>query len=258
MNSETGLWICYSCGAKGTLPQLIMELTGKEDFAVTEMIMNNNVQRLQMPEWERRPEVDHQMYLHYPEVPKNRLDSRNITAEVARKHGLRWNDKNNSWIIPMVSSDGDLMGWQEKQEGTRVFKNSPAGVKKSKTLFGGHEQNPDMVVVVESPLDAVRISSAGIIGAVSTFGAIVSDAQVKLLRYSDIVIAAFDNPNIDEAGRNACAAMVVSARKYGMTLKFFNYGSTGIKDVGDMTDDQVKFGIETAKDSIYGESAYLS
>ena len=44
MNAETGLWICYACGARGTLPQLIMELTGKEDFAVTEMIMNNNVE----------------------------------------------------------------------------------------------------------------------------------------------------------------------------------------------------------------------
>jgi hypothetical protein len=42
-----------------------------------------------------------------------------------------------------------------------------------------------------------------------------------------------------------------------MTLKFFNYASTGIKDVGDMTDEQVQYGIETAKDSIYGEKAYL-
>jgi DNA primase len=78
-----------------------------------------------------------------------------------------------------------------------------------------------------------------------------------LLRYSDVVIAAFDNPRIDDAGRKASEEMLSSARKYGMTLKYFNYNDSDAKDVGDMTDEQISFGIANAKDSIFGERAYL-
>jgi DNA primase len=274
INEETGAHICFSCGFKGNIFSLVAEVRelylgdGLDYEAAKQWLAN--IEEISVEELaERLKRVPNYVSVEQPipmseaklalftDPPQWALEKRRLNEESAHRYEVLWGP-DNTWILPIRDPhDYSLMGWQEKQEGTRVFKNSPAGVKKSKTLFGGHEQNPDMVIVVESPLDAVRISSAGIIGAVSTFGAIVSDAQVKLLRYSDIVIAAFDNPNIDEAGRNACAAMVVSARKYGMTLKFFDYSSTGIKDVGDMTDDQVKYGIENAKDSIYGESAYL-
>ena len=47
------------------------------------------------------------------------------------------------------------------------------------------------------------------------------------------------------------------AKKLGITARFFNYGSTGIKDVGDMDNSQITWGIENAIDMIYGEKAYL-
>jgi DNA primase len=274
INSDTGAHICFSCGYKGNVFSLVGDL--KElylndviDYEAVKIWLAN-IEEISVEELSERlkkvpthisapetiPMSEARLAL-FTDPPEWALQKRRLTEESARRYEILWGP-DNTWILPIRNpNDYTLIGWQEKGEGTRSFKNRPVGVKKSSTLFGAHEQNPDMVIVVESPLDAARISSAGVVGAVSTFGAIVSEAQVKLLRYSDIVIAAFDNPNIDEAGRKASEAMILSAKKYGITLRFFNYASTGIKDVGDMTDEQVKHGIETAKDSIYGKAAYL-
>jgi DNA primase len=85
----------------------------------------------------------------------------------------------------------------------------------------------------------------------------VSETQVKLLRFSKKVIAAFDNPNLDAAGKKASDQMRDWARKYGMNLFYFNYGTTGKKDPGDLTDEEIAWGIENAKSAILGEPAYV-
>lgn len=243
MNAETGLWICYACGARGTLPQLIMELTGKEDFAVTEMIMNNNVERLLVPKEERRPDVDHQMYLHYQEVPKSRLDSRGITADAARVHGLRWNEGNKSWIIPMVSPDGDLMGWQEKGSGFTY--NHPTGVRKGDTLFGIERFNSQTAILVESPLDVVRFASSFTgIQCLATFGAQVTKKQLQTAYgVADKIIIAMDN---DEAGIASAKKIFKDMPLLKGGMFWLKYSHTKAKDIGDMTDTEIEEAVVNA------------
>ena len=45
INANTGLWICYSCGAKGTLSTLVSELTGEPDsiIAVHSFLVHGNL-----------------------------------------------------------------------------------------------------------------------------------------------------------------------------------------------------------------------
>ena len=243
MNAETGLWICYACGARGTLPQLIMELTGKEDFAVTEMIMNNNVERLLVPKEESRPDVDHQMYLHYQEVPKSRLDSRGITTDAARVHGLRWNESNKSWIIPMVSPDGELMGWQEKGSGFTY--NHPTGVRKGDTLFGIERFTSQTAILVESPLDVVRFASsfAGI-QCLATFGAQVTKKQLQTAYgVADKIIIAMDN---DEAGIASAKKIFKDMPLLKGGMFWLKYSHTKAKDIGDMTDTEIEEAVVNA------------
>lgn len=243
MNSETGLWICYSCGARGTLQGLVMELTGKEDLAVTEMIMNNNVERLQMPEWERRPEVDHQMYLHYEEVPQKRLASRGITSEAARAYGIRWNADKRSWIIPIVSSEGELLGWQEK--GTDYVYNHPTGVKKGDTLFGIERFKSQTAILVESPLDVVRFASSfDGMQCLGTFGAQITKKQLQLV-YSvvDRVIVAMDN---DEAGIASAKKIFKDMPLLKGGVYWLKYSHTDAKDIGEMSDTEIEKAIAGA------------
>ncbi len=237
MNSDTGLWICYSCGAKGTLRQLATELTGKDDFEIVTQMMESSVERLSMPQIERKPEVDIQQYLSFSPVPKRYLKSKNLTEEAAQKNGIRWNDSNKSWIIPIVSYDNELMGWQEK--GTDFVLNHPTGVRKGQTLFGIERAKHSTSIVVESPLDVVRFNSSfDGMNCLATFGAQVTSIQMQLLSLvSEKIIIATDN---DQAGIDSAKKMFDSMPLLKGGVYWLKYSHTKAKDIGDMTDEELE------------------
>jgi hypothetical protein len=279
---ETGQHICFSCGYKGNIQQLVCDVkelyasmwgmdTVQYDYAAANSwlstAMDVTIDDLKkkfasLPQYIAPPPrplpMSESRLALYVSPSEEALASRKITAEAADKYGVLWNHRTATWILPVREFDSNrLLGWQEKGTIERTFKNRPPGMQKSKTLFGVAHMTEELCIVVESPLDCVRIQSAGFSGAVATFGATVSEAQVKLLRFSNKVIAAFDNPNLDTAGKKASDQMRDWARKYGMNLFYFNYGTTGKKDPGDLTDEEIAWGIENAKSAILGESAYV-
>ena len=279
---ETGQHICFSCGYKGNLVQLVCDVKefytpswdgvpSQYDYNMGNRWLSSaievTIEELKLalgkiPQYISPPPrpvpMSEARLAIYVDPPQEALDARNITAEAAQHYGVQWNRNTQTWILPLREPHfNKLMGWQEKGTVDRTFKNRPTGLQKSKTLFGLNVQREDIAIVVESPLDCVRIYSAGYEGAVATCGAIVSEEQAKLLRYSEKIIAAFDNPNIDSAGKKASEQMRIWARKFGMNLFFFNYGDSGKKDPGDMTNDEIQWGIENAKSAILGESAYV-
>lgn len=237
MNADSGLWLCYSCGARGTLPQLIMELTGKDDFSVTQMLMNNSVERLQMPKWEKVPEVDHHMYLHYGNVPTQYLSARNISEESARSYGIRWNDKNNSWIIPIVSPEGVLVGWQEKAKD--FVRNHPRGLKMRNTLFGIEKTVHKTIILVESPLDVVRFASSfDGMNCLATFGASITKEQLQLAySVADKLIVAMDN---DKAGIDSAKNIFKDMPLLKGGVYWLKYKHTSAKDIGEMSDSELE------------------
>lgn len=111
------------------------------------------------------------------------------------------------------------------------------------------------MLVVESPLDVVKLSSMRLSQGVSTFGASVSSEQVALFRKAEKLIFAFDNPNIDKAGEKASKEMFELSKDLGFECWFFNYANTGIKDIGDMGYEQIQYGITKAKHCVFGEKA---
>jgi hypothetical protein len=282
INLETGQHICFSCGYKGNLAQLVCDV--KEFYTKTwdnkyyydyptaqawlaemssipiedllEMVKNLPTRIEAYP---KPLEMSEARLAVFEEPPAKALESRNITAESARKYGVLWDNNKATWILPLREPHFNrLMGWQEKGTEQRTFFNRPAGLQRAKTLFGVDVQIADLAVVVESPLDCLRIYSAGIDGALATCGTTLSEEQIKLLRRSERIIVAFDNPNVDNAGKKACAEMSKFARKYGLNLFFFNYGGSSKKDPGDMTDEEIRWGIQNAKSSVLGELAYVS
>lgn len=281
INLESGMHTCFSCHYKGNLVQLVCDVKefylkswGNDfsyDYATAEAWLANLeeipvevlLERLKALPTYLTPlpkpiEMSEARLAVFVDPPAEALASRNITAEAATHYGITWDAKEKNWILPLRDPHFmKLMGWQEKGTVNRTFKNRPTGLQKSKTLFGLETQDESMVIVVESPLDCARIYSAGFPGAVAICGSNASDEQVKLLRYSDKIICAFDNPKLDDAGKKASAEMRVHARKYGLNLFYFNYGDTGKKDPGDMTDEEIRWGIENAKSYIIGELAYV-
>ena len=131
-------------------------------------------------------------------------------------------ESDSTWILPIRSADGKLLGWQEKGQLSRRFFNRPPGIPKSKTLFGLNVWQPGQMIIVESPLDAVKLKSLNIPGAVATCGAIVSNEQLELMRRADLLIIAMDN---DSAGNKATQFLLQSFRRLGLEGWFFNYGN---------------------------------
>jgi hypothetical protein len=281
INMESGQHICFSCHYKGNLLQLICDvnefykkgLDGNYvyDYSAAELWLSQisavSVEALKsiidnLPNYlgpAPKPVAMSEARLAiFDEPPATALASRDISAESAQKYGVMWDTKTSTWILPLRDPDDNkLLGWQEKGTINRTFFNRPTGLTKSKTLFGLQNQSEDLVVVVESPLDCLRLYSAGVTSAVAICGSSPSETQVKLLRASDRIICAFDNPKLDSAGKKASEEMREFARQYGLNLSFFNYGDSGKKDPGDMTDEEIQWGIANSKSAVLGEKAYV-
>jgi len=235
MNAKTGLWICHSCGARGTLSSLVSELSGEPDsiIAVHTFLVESGLNRLTLePTEEKRPEVDWRLFAQFEAPSDNRLKTRGISRESANKYGIRYSREKQAWILPMTTAWGELLGWQEKAK--RMTLNYPTGIKKSETLFGLDKATTTTGLIVESPLDVARLDTVidGISG-VASFGAHVSKKQVALLsEHFDSLIIALDN---DTAGISAGAKLhkMLPAFRYG--VKWLSYAHTDAKDIGEMT-----------------------
>jgi DNA primase len=99
------------------------------------------------------------------------------------------------------------------------------------------------MIVVESPLDVIRLASVGFPGGVAVYGCIVSDAQFNLIRGGQRVIFAMDN---DKAGNEATRDLLHRAKEVGLECWFFNYSQTDMKDVGGMSQAEIVWGLENA------------
>jgi hypothetical protein len=244
MNLHSGLWICYSCGAKGNLSQLVLQLTDDSDEAmlVNEYIISSGLERLKAgtsKPVENLPSVDLSSFRKFVSVPEQLLEYRRIDPEVAQRFGIRWDPQPRHWIIPIVSPSGDLWGWQAK--GKNYFRNVPTGVPKSRTLFGIERFKAQVAVLVESPLDVVRLASlrpGTLTHGLGTFGAHVSTCQLNLLsRWADTIVIALDN---DEAGICAAERVARDCPRPRGGINFLRYEHTNAKDIGDMTNDELE------------------
>lgn len=272
INAETGMHLCFSCGYKGGLATLVATVNGtgwddaeaylrdlQSDEARAEDVLRRIRQVRTQPVGEPetiwvQPESKLALFVTPPSWA---LRARRLTGDAAEEYGVLWDHRRDVWITPLRERyTGRLLGWQEKGQTKRYFNNRPKGMQKSKTLFGWHAAaSSDTAVVVESPLDAVRLASAGVSGAMAFCGAKVSDEQYELLRQFRKVIVAFDNPKLDTAGRHAAHAMRKAAKEMSLPVYFFAYGDREVKDVGDMTDKRVWWGLENAVHWVYGPQA---
>lgn len=261
INADSGVHNCFSCGWKGSLYSLVAYVTGTDYDKVSEWLGSadgllaklNRVTREDLPKVEEPTRITESMLSAFTSVPFEVAKARGLSVVDCEVYGIRWDERNKNWIIPIRDPiSNKLLGWQEKGYDRRHFKNVPSGVKKAVTLFGyGAYKRGDMIVV-ESPLDVVRLASVGIAGGVATYGAIVSHAQFNMIRGADRIIFAMDN---DEAGRVSSRSLLHMCREFGAEAWFFDYGNLDVKDVGGMSRDEIQSGLANAKHMIKGDKA---
>jgi 5S rRNA maturation endonuclease (ribonuclease M5) len=186
-------------------------------------------------------------------VPEEAAKARGLLVETSTTYGLRWDARNSNWIIPIREPlTNKLLGWQEKGHTQRYFNNRPVRVPKSGSLFGYDQYQGGTMIVVESPLDVVRLASVGVTGGVATYGASISTAQFNLIRGADRIIFAMDN---DDAGRASSVELLKLCKDMGVESWFFNYDNTDRKDVGGMSRDEIRWGLDNARHMVQGKKA---
>lgn len=246
MNSESGAWLCFSCGQRGGLPQLIDLLDADPDMLgrIPVEIMKRKTSKWdgeEAPEQHERVVVDQDTFDESPRPPVKICDIRDIDYDDVVRFNLRWSKGGKCWLIPIYAIDGTLLGWQEKSRG--YFNNVPKDMKKEEALFGYHQVRGDTAMLVESPLDVARLSSYGL-PAVASFGAFVSHQQVMALvrRFSTVVLA-LDN---DRAGADGSLFVMqkINDAGVGTIIKFFHYGDSPAKDPGEMDPTSLMAGFD--------------
>lgn len=255
INADSGAFICFSCGWKGSLYTLINYKQGDvdaSDWIKSEQGLSARFNRAtrEQPKIQEQTYITESMLSAFVEPPIEALHSRGLTSNAARYYGLLWDRHNKNWIIPIRESDtGKLLGWQEKGHDRRYFRNYPTGIQKSRALFGYEHYKSGDMIVVESPLDVVRLASLGITGGVATYGALVSDYQFNLIRGGERIILAMDN---DEAGHKSNMSLYHICKEMEKEAWFFNYNHLDVKDIGGMSLDEVRFGLDNAKHIAHG------
>ena len=264
VNTRTGQFYCFACAKGSGFPMLVMQLQQGtwNDAAswcrarMTKRIGDSYAQEDTTLVFKSLDKVDTSGQLNeaslalFTEPPDQALLNRDVSADVCRVLGIRWDTTKGAWIFPIRDPyTQELWGWQEK--GPLHVRNRPRDVNKSGAVFGsGAFAQGDRVIIVESPLDCARFLSAGIRGAVSGFGVQLSDEQLGWIRRSASgVVLALDN---DSAGLRATAKYVAALR--GMPVFVYTYGTDWLyddpgapsgtpKDPGEQSDSALRTGI---------------
>ena len=265
ISKTKGAFICFnpSCGEVGTLSDLVKRILNKNEFQSLRYIESKQSESLQNFDeslkdmLDDKPEFvefskDTLANLHNSllanDKAKGYLKSRGIDLESIEYFSLGYSDNMDMITVPVHSPDGIPVGVVGRSISDKRFKNSK-DLPRSKTMFNIHRAKKvgDRVIVVESSFDAIRVHQAGFPNVVATLGGHISGDNLNLLnRYFNTVIIMTD---ADKAGRDLGSSIAYKLSNKNILWASYSYGRIypeGVKDAGDMSDEQIKACIANA------------
>jgi len=165
-------------------------------------------------------------------------------------------------IFPVVMN-GELIGWQARvvektdKDGRRVWKGEKDGwwtpkirdgvsedahvpkyytypnMQRARTLLNFDEatKDPSIVVVVEGPLDAVKVGEHG----VATFGKLISDGQIRILSSYWSTVLLIRDKDVDPDQK----WFVRMSKKFNESVNFLHMSLDGYSDPGEASNAEI-------------------
>lgn len=125
-------------------------------------------------------------------------EKRGVSQEVCDLHGIRFDGRMGSIVIPLYEYHSDkktLVGYQRRNliKGMPKYVNSQDLYKESLLYYGSGARDSKEIILVESIMSVLRLETLGITNAVATLGARVYDDQLSALRRHRSIIVWFDD-----------------------------------------------------------------
>jgi len=263
ISKTKGSYICYnpSCDARGGLEDLIIQKGSMGQFEAARFI--RLLQKNRPDTFDKDLEELFDDKPDFVEFPQDILDGlhnglneesrgyfygRNINDESIDYFYLGYSQKQGMVTVPLHSPTGMPVGIIGRSIEGKRFKNSD-NLPRSLTMFNLHRAKKvsPTIIVCESSFDAIRIHQAGYPNVVATLGGGISKQNISNLnKYSSSIIIATD---ADEAGRKLGMEIVGKLPNKSISWASFDDGviyPNGAKDVGDLTDKEIKQCIKNA------------
>lgn len=259
VSKERGAFICFnpSCGEAGSIIELVKRMTGRNEFEAIRFVKIKEIETdvdieeqlneilLDKPDFEEfSNDVIVSLSNNMVSLPEGRayMHSRGFTDETISYFNIGYSDNQKMVTVPVHSPDGTCVGLVGRHISEKRFKNSP-GLPKNKTIFNIHRAKrvSPTAIITEASFDAMRVHQAGFPNAVATLGGHISKDNISLLnKYFTRIIIMTDN---DEAGRSLGRNIASKLRGKDILWAMYDNNTVyphGAKDVGDMTDAEIK------------------
>ena len=243
IDKEKGLFICFSCGERGTLLDLVMRTTNRTYFEACRVISSaaktQDFIKTIDKAIEEKPEFiefDSEIIkrlnnaLLQDERAISYFENRGIEKTSIKFFNLGYSDKQDMVTVPVYTNENICVGFVARSIEGKAFKNS-TGLPRNKVLFNLNNVKYKRFAIVESSFDVIRLWQLDI-PAVATLGSSLGKQQISLIKkYSNGIIIASDT---DEAGNKLKNNLINNINNVSV-LEF----PEGCKDIGDMTDEQI-------------------
>lgn len=246
-NVRTGLYICWSCGAKGNIVKLqkhlgVMGIDNTPDLDD----LRKKIQELTNPT--EAPTLSEHTLQRYKFPTDYWTVKRRFSDDAIRLFQLGYDPLEDHAIIPVRNFNSELISVIRRDLDPKAFIRYRNGKKfpRKSTLFGAWlvaKYPTDTVVVCEGPLDAISVWSAGI-PAVAQFGSSMSEEQRMILMQLGVtkVVLFYDN---DRSGRGATQQAYELLRGEFLVHRVMYRKSDG-KDPGEMSRASIERRVEKA------------
>jgi len=172
-----------------------------------------------------------------------RMDSqllleRGINKKVLKKYlvGIYPSINPNRVLVPIITRSGKVVGASGRKirgDGPK-WMHIPKGISTDQNLFNINFVEPknSTVILVEGPIDVLKLESANIHNSLAIFGSSLTDGQRQLLDELKIenIVLAFDN---DKAGEKATKTIGRILKEHSYNVKRL-YFDEKYKDIGEM------------------------
>lgn len=250
INKETGMFYCFGCGTSAKLVDVVQKSKDQTFFQASRLIASKAEDReflpvLEFEEPAQFVEFDTDLIarLHQNALVSERaieyLGKRLIRPASIIEYNIGYSKAQDMVTVPLYSPDGMVVGFVGRSIEGKTFKNSDH-LPKAKTWWNLQKRRLSTIIVaVESIFDAIRIEQCGY-HAIASMGS-PTKRQLALLdkTYRNVVFV----PDADDAGKMMAAKMIT---KMGNRVSIAKLN--GVKDVGELDDEQLTKFLESATD----------